>query len=143
MDSATRQSFVEKRAAAMGVAGGLVDGAVPMAVKMQLTESLEAARGRVYAVGDSLRAPYFPTSTGAATAIVHDAPRAADAIEMAWTGSSSVPDAAAFYNESVRVANQGVIAKSRVQLGRDVGVAPEQLGPGVKVSADDTVSSAP
>jgi 2-polyprenyl-6-methoxyphenol hydroxylase-like FAD-dependent oxidoreductase len=138
-----QKQLLEARAAAMGVKSGMVAGAQPMPVAMQLTESLEPARGRVYAVGDSLRAPYFPTSTGAATAVVHDAPQAADAIASVLRGTASVESAAMSYSQSVRDANQGVIGKSRIQIGRDLGVAPDKLGPGTVVSVEPASEPAP
>ena len=128
---AERRALVESRAEGVGVTGGLAEGRGTIPVSVQLSTSDEPVVGRVLKVGDSLRAPYFPTSTGAATAIIHDAPRAADAITSALRGAAPVEDALAGYAASALAANEQLLEASRPALLRDVGVDPADAGPPV------------
>lgn len=124
MDPAAARALIADRAAKVGVTQELPKGASPIPVSTQLWTSTEPARGRVLAVGDSVRAPYFMTSTGAATALVHDTPRAVDAARAVMAGTSSVDAAAGAYADAVRGANEQLVSFVRPALLRDVGIGP-------------------
>lgn len=128
MSEADRAALLERRAASVGVEGPLVDPTRTAPVTVQLWTSDEPARGRVFKVGDSVRAPYFPTSTGAAAALVHDAPRAVDAIQAILDGAP-VEQASAGYADAVRGANERLLAMSRTALLADLGRTPADAGP--------------
>lgn len=128
MADTDRAALLEQRAAAVGVDGGLAEPRRTAPVTVQLWTSQEPARGRVLKVGDSLRSPYFPTSTGAAAAIVHDAPRAVDAIR-AVLGGASPHEASSAYADAVRGANEQLLAISRTGMLADLGIDPDAAGP--------------
>ena len=127
MSDADRAALIERRAAAMGVEGGLATPGRSAPVSVQLWTSNEPVNGRVLKVGDSVRAPYFPTSTGAAAALVHDAPRAVDAI-MAVLNGGSLKHATHAYADSVRGANERLLGMSRASMLKDLGIDPEDAG---------------
>lgn len=123
-----RAALLEQRAAEVGTTTPLADRTKTAPVTVQLWESTEPARGRVLKVGDSLRAPYFPTSSGAATGIVHDAPRAVDAAVELLSGRSP-RSVAASYADAVRAANAQLVAVSRGTMLADLGIDPAAAGP--------------
>lgn len=121
------RALLRERARTVGVLEGIPADAAPMPVTVQLWTSDEPARGRVLKVGDSVRAPYFMTSTGAATALVHDVPRAVDAILAARAGTP-VDAAVGAYADAVRGANAALVAQVRPQLLADLGIDPADAG---------------
>ena len=127
IDAPTARRTVEAAAGSVGVSETLAQNATAMPVTVQLWTSDEPARGRVLKVGDSVRAPYFMTSTGAATALIHDTPKAVDAILAARAGAPVAATASA-YADAVRGANAALINVVRPRLLQDVGVAPDQAG---------------
>lgn len=137
-----RATLLERRAAAAGVQGGLAEPRRTAPVSVQLWTSEEPARGRVLKVGDSVRAPYFPTSTGAAAALVHDAPRAVDAILAARSGTP-VEQAVAGYADAVRGANERLLGASRTALLADLGLTPDQAGPSTVVERAPVAGASP
>lgn len=138
-----RATLLEQRAHAMGVDGAMVDQARTAPVTVQLWTSDEPAKGRVLKVGDSVRAPYFPTSTGAAAALVHDVPRAVDAIRAIRDGAP-VDAATAAYADAVRGANERLLAVSRHALLADLGLTDEQGGaPSTEVRAPAGSAASP
>ena len=141
MSDSERAALLEQRAASVGVEGPLVDRSRTAPVSVQLWTSDEPARGRVFKVGDSVRAPYFPTSTGAAAALVHDAPRAVDAIQAILDGAP-VEQAAAAYADAVRGANERLLSVSRNALLADLGRTPADAGPPSKTVTPPAASAA-
>ncbi len=127
LDAAAARELVQERAKLVGVDDPLPADAMPMPVSVQLWTSDSPARGRVLKVGDSVRAPYFMTSTGAASALVHDVPRAVDAITAVRDGAS-VAEAVGAYADSVRAANAALVAQVRPVLLRDLGIDESQAG---------------
>lgn len=142
MSDADRATLVTKRAESVGVAGTLARPNETMPVSVQLWTSNEPARGRVLKVGDSVRAPYFPTSTGAAAAIVHDTSRAVDAIRAVFDGGS-VDDAAAGYADAIRAANEQLLPASRSAMLADLGVDPVDAGQPTVVERAPVAASSP
>jgi 2-polyprenyl-6-methoxyphenol hydroxylase-like FAD-dependent oxidoreductase len=122
-----RTAIIERRAKEMGVDGGLVAAGRTAPVSVQLWTSNEPATGRILKVGDSVRAPYFPLSTGAAAALVHDAPRAVDAINAVLHGTP-VAQASAAYSGAMLGANQALLELSRTAMLKDLGVDPAHAG---------------
>jgi 2-polyprenyl-6-methoxyphenol hydroxylase-like FAD-dependent oxidoreductase len=138
-----RTAIVERRAKELGVEGGLAVAGRTAPVSIQLWVSNEPAKGRILKVGDSVRAPYFPTSTGAASALVHDAPRAVDAIR-AVLGGADVQQTAAAYSDAVIGANQALLGLSRKAMLNDLGIDPAKAGePTVVEQAPTGEHSAP
>jgi 2-polyprenyl-6-methoxyphenol hydroxylase-like FAD-dependent oxidoreductase len=127
MSDADRAALSERRAAAMGVEGGLATPGRTAPVSVQLWTANEPVNGRVLKVGDSVRAPYFPTSTGAAAALVHDAPRAVDAI-LAVLKGGSLKHATHAYADAVRGANERLLGMSRAAMLKDLGIDPADAG---------------
>ena len=119
--------FVQRRAEQVGVTTPVPADAPTMPVAVQLWTSDEPARGRVLKVGDAVRAPYFMTSTGAATALVHDAPAAVDAI-LAVRAGGDVAAAVVGYADAVRGANAKLIDLVRPRLLKDLGIDPTAAG---------------
>ena len=115
------RELVEQRARLVGVETPLDADEPTMPVSVQLWTSEQPADRRILQVGDSVRAPYFMTSTGAATALVHDVPKAVDAILAARAGTS-VETASAAYADSVRAANAALTEQVRPVLLRDLGI---------------------
>lgn len=142
MSDVDRAALLERRAAATGVVGGLAEPRRTAPVSVQLWTSEEPARGRVLKVGDSVRAPYFPTSTGAAAALVHDAPRAVDAIVAARAGAP-VEQAVAGYADAVRGANERLLGPSRTAMLADLGLTPEQAGAASVVERPPVAGASP
>jgi hypothetical protein len=120
IDPELARGLVEARARTVGVLDPLPADAKVMPVTVQLWTSNEPARGRVLKVGDSVRAPYFMTSTGAAAALVHDVPKAVDAI-LAVRAGTPVREAAGAYADAVHAANAQLIDLVRPRLRADVG----------------------
>jgi hypothetical protein len=106
-----------------------------MPVTVQLSTTDDPADRRILAVGDSVRSPYFMTSTGAATALVHDAPRAVDAV-TAVLGGADPATVAADYAAAVRQANDGLLALVRPRVLGDMGIDRADAGPPTTVSAE-------
>lgn len=127
MSDTDRAALLERRAASVGVKGPLVDRTRTAPVSVQLWTSDEPARGRVFKVGDSVRAPYFPTSSGAAAAIIHDAPQAVDAIQALLSGAPA-DQVSAGYADAVRGANERLLAMSRTALLADLGRTEADAG---------------
>jgi 2-polyprenyl-6-methoxyphenol hydroxylase-like FAD-dependent oxidoreductase len=125
IDPDRARDLVAERAKLVGEQRPLDEDAPVMPVTVQLWTSDQPAAGRVLKVGDSVRAPYFMTSTGAATALVHDAPRAVDAI-LAIRDGADVRGTVTAYADAVRSANAALTAFVRPILQRDVGVRPER-----------------
>ena len=121
IDPDQARRLLHARARSVGVLDELPDAAHVTPVTVQLWTSDEPARGRVLKVGDSVRAPYFMTSTGAATALVHDAPKAVDAI-LAVRAGTPVAEASAAYADAVKGANERLLPMSRTALLKDLGV---------------------
>ncbi len=128
MSDVDRAALLERRAASVGVDGPMIDQTRTAPVSVQLWTSDEPARGRVFKVGDSVRAPYFPTSTGAAAALIHDTPLAVDAIRAILDGTP-VEQASASYADAVRGANEGLLAVSRNAMLADIGRTAADAGP--------------
>lgn len=120
LDPDAARRLIQERAAVVGVSDQLAADARTMPVTVQLWTSDEPARGRVLKVGDSVRAPYFMTSTGAATALVHDVPRAVDTIVAVRSGAL-VDQASAAYADAVRGANELLLDLVRPRLRSDIG----------------------
>lgn len=121
------RALVQERAAKVGVTDPLPADAAAMPVTVQLWTSDEPARGRVLKVGDSVRAPYFMTSTGAAAALVHDAPKAVDTI-LAIRDGAPVAQATAAYADAVRGANEQLLELTRPRLLADLGIGRGDAG---------------
>ncbi|MCB0878280.1 MAG: FAD-dependent monooxygenase [Thermoleophilia bacterium] len=121
------RSILQERARDVGIDSQLPQDAPIMPVTVQLWTSDEPARGRVLKVGDSVRAPYFMTSTGAATALVHDVPRAVDAI-MAVRDGADLSTTVGGYADAVRSANEALVAQVRPTLLGDLGIRPGDAG---------------
>lgn len=138
-----RTAILERRARDVGVEGGLAVAGRTAPVSIQLWTSNEPAKGRILKVGDSVRAPYFPTSTGAAAALIHDAPRAVDAIKAVLDGTP-VEQASQAYADSVIGANQALLGLSRKAMLGDLGIDPAKAGePTVVEQAPTGEHSAP
>ncbi|MCW2928771.1 MAG: 3-(3-hydroxy-phenyl)propionate hydroxylase [Thermoleophilia bacterium] len=118
IEPAAARALVQERARSVGVTEALPVDAKAMPVSVQLWTSDEPAVGRVLKVGDSLRAPYFMTSTGAATALVHDAPRAVDTI-LAVRAGAPVKQAVGAYADAARGANSALLELVRPRLVAD------------------------
>ncbi len=114
------RALVAERAKLVGETRSLAPDAPTMPVTVQLWTSDEPASGRVLKVGDSVRAPYFMTSTGAATALVHDVPKAVDSI-MAIRAGADVAKTVSAYADAVRGANAKLTDFVRPTLQRDAG----------------------
>jgi 2-polyprenyl-6-methoxyphenol hydroxylase-like FAD-dependent oxidoreductase len=127
IDPARARQLVQSAAQTVGVTDQLAADARTMPVTVQLWTSDEPARGRVLKVGDSVRAPYFMTSTGAAAALVHDAPRAVDAI-LAVRAGTPVEQASAAYADAVRGANAQLVEVVRPRLLSDLGISRADAG---------------
>ncbi|MCW2925103.1 MAG: 3-(3-hydroxy-phenyl)propionate hydroxylase [Thermoleophilia bacterium] len=123
-------ALIAERAAAVG-APTPAAGARTMPVTVQLWTSDQPAVGRVLKVGDSVRGPYFMTSSGAATALVHDAPRAVDAITAVLDGAPLEATVGA-YADAVRGANARLVDLVRPRLLDDLGVPRGEEQPGEK-----------
>jgi hypothetical protein len=127
IDPTRARELVTDAARRVGVTEELAAEAQTMPVTVQLWTSDEPARGRVLKVGDSVRAPYFMTSTGAAAALVHDAPRAVDAIRAVFAGTPA-EQASAAYADAVRSANEALMGVVRPRLLSDLGIQRSQAG---------------
>ncbi len=125
--------LVEARARLVGVIDPLPTDAPTMPVTVRLWTSDEPARGRVLKVGDSVRAPYFMTSTGAAAALVHDVPKAVDTI-LAVRDGAPVDAASAAYSDAVRGANEQLVELVRPVLRRDLELEPAGPTPTVRTA---------
>jgi 2-polyprenyl-6-methoxyphenol hydroxylase-like FAD-dependent oxidoreductase len=142
MSDDARAALIERRAASLGVDGTLTEPRRTMPVSVQLWTSDEPARGRVLKVGDSVRAPYFPTSTGAAAAIIHDASHAVDAISSVLDGSP-VAAAAAAYSDAVKGANEQLMGASRHAMLADLGLQDSDAGAPAVVEREPVSASSP
>jgi hypothetical protein len=126
-----------RRARAAGVQMQLAEGQQPNAFTTQLSTSTEPARGRILKVGDSNRAPYFPTSTGAAAALVLDAPLAADAIAAGISNPQAASSLVTGYAAVVVSGSEQLLAASRRAMLGDLGVDPADA-PGPKLMVRDS-----
>lgn len=117
-DERALRRLLHDKAHSVGVAGELNSDDPLLPVDVQLWTSDQPAVGRVLKVGDSVRAPYFMTSTGAASALVHDVPQAVDAITAVLAGGD-LRQAVDNYAQSVLQANRKLLALVQPQLRRD------------------------
>ncbi len=127
IDPDLARGLVQARARTVGVLDELPEDASAMPVTVQLWTSDEPATGRVLKVGDSVRAPYFMTSTGAATALVHDVPKAVDAIMAARSGMP-IEQATTAFADAIRGANERLVAQVRPRLLADLGLSASSAG---------------
>ncbi len=123
IDPDQARRLLHARARSVGVLDEMPADSPLMPVTVQLWTSDEPARGRLLKVGDSVRAPYFMTSTGAATALVHDVPKAVDAI-LAVRDGMPVEQAAGSYADAVTGANARLLELVRPRLLTDLGLQP-------------------
>ncbi|MBC7461872.1 MAG: FAD-dependent monooxygenase [Thermoleophilia bacterium] len=123
-----------RRAPLVGVSD-MADRDTPvMSVTVQLSTTDHPADRRILAVGDSVRSPYFMTSTGAAAALVHDAPRAVDAVS-AVLGGADPAAIARTYASDVQQANAGLLELTRARLLGDLFIPRGEAQPPVSVAA--------
>ncbi|MCW2959691.1 MAG: binding domain [Thermoleophilia bacterium] len=134
-DAAAARELVAARAKLVGIDEPLPDDAAVMPVTVQLSTTDNPADRRILAVGDSVRSPYFMTSTGAAAALVHDTPRAVDAV-TAVLGGADPAAVSADYAAAVRQANEGLLALTRPRVLGDLGINRADAGPPTTVSAE-------
>ncbi len=118
LDDAGREQVTDAASETLGV-----DGAkLPLApgdrlqARVRLGYNSSAVRGRVLTVGDGSREPYFPTSSGAAMAVVHDAPQAADAIAKVLADPESASSALRSYSMRMSYANRALTASSAARF---------------------------
>lgn len=128
LSDAAALQLVAERARLAGISEPLVDGAQPWRLSVQLANTTQAADGRVLAMGNSVRSPYFMTSTGAASAFVHDAPQAVDAILAVLRGGADPAGVSAQYNAAVLDANAELFAPVRKMFLQDLGVRTANAG---------------
>lgn len=117
--------IIQERANTLGVHDEMPPDARVFPVTVKLMTNDQPAVGRIHGVGDTNRWPYFMTSTGAASGIVHDAPKAVDAILSVLEGRATADRAAAAYSDAVRAANDLLISHVRPKLRGDIGLPPQ------------------
>jgi 2-polyprenyl-6-methoxyphenol hydroxylase-like FAD-dependent oxidoreductase len=121
-------ALIRGRARLTGVKEPLVAGAKPWPVDVQLAYTTRAADGRMLAIGNSVRSPYFMTSTGAASALVHDVPHAADAVEAVLFHGADPSQVSAGYDSAVRGANDVLHKPVGRMLAQDAGIDRAHIG---------------
>jgi 2-polyprenyl-6-methoxyphenol hydroxylase-like FAD-dependent oxidoreductase len=121
-----------RAARAAGVSAASSALMAPAPVTVQLRYATQPAQGRVIGVGDAVRSPYFPTSSGAMTALVHDAPRAADTIAGVLTGDPLGPSVARYAHDTA-AASARLMEASRAAMANDAGIDLATLQPGTLV----------
>ncbi|MCW2956424.1 MAG: 3-(3-hydroxy-phenyl)propionate hydroxylase [Thermoleophilia bacterium] len=127
------RAVMARRAPLVGVHEPPAAGAPTFPVTVQLSTTDSPADRRILAVGDSVRGVYFMTSTGGAAAVVHDAPKAVDAV-MAVLGGADPAATANVYADAVRQANEGLLKLTRPTFLRDLGIKPRDAQPPVTVT---------
>jgi hypothetical protein len=117
---AEQLALVEQRADALGLPNcDPGPTARPVPIEVQLAVTPHPVTGRILNVGDANRTPYFSRGTGAASGVVHDAPRAADAIARALaTGDADTPLRA--YARDVLAANTQLMASSLDSVAQEL-----------------------
>lgn len=125
-DQAGRDAIAVADARSVGVTGEQLP--LPTGDRLQARVrpgyNSSAVRGRIVTVGDGSREPFFPTSSGAAMAIVHDAPIAADAIVASLRDPGSKDHEMRSYAMRMSHANRALTTASSARFEQLSGRLP-------------------